>query len=146
MRANLEELFYNAGVNPDDLWRAVGEILLVRRNRLKWNTSDVMRHGGPNYKTVGAIERGKVGRVGELTRHAEALGLSIVDVLRSALDKSSTKLTPEAAAVVRHFERTTVAGRQALVTTAQALPDAEGEPPGVHQSPLDQPAKAKRKT
>lgn len=123
LRASEGEISYNAGVTPEDLWRAVGEILLVHRTRKKWNPIDVERHGGPTYKTVQAIELGDVGRVDMLARHAEALGLSIVDVLRSALDQSKSKISPEAARIVRKFQATTVEGREALMALARALPD-----------------------
>ena len=64
-----------------------------------------------------------MGRVDMLARHAEALGLSIVDVLRSALDQSKSKISPEAARIVRKFQATTVEGREALMALARALPD-----------------------
>lgn len=127
--------YYNGGVKPEQLWRAVGEILLLARSRKGWNASDVERHGGPSYHTVNKNERGGAGSVSVLTQHADALGLSIVDVLRSALEQSEQPLTPEAAALVRKFEATTVAGRQALLALAQALPDAEPEPPGPRRLP-----------
>lgn len=141
LRAGLEESSYNAHVTPDELWRAVGEILLVQRTRKQWNHSDVERHGGPNYKTVGSIERGKIGNLQKLTRHAEALGLSVVDVLRTALRSTSKPLTPEADTLLRRFGQIGVKGRGVLLSMAQVLPDADeeerqarrqslGEPPG----------------
>jgi hypothetical protein len=126
---------YNAEVTPEQLWRAVGELLLIARTRREWNASDVEHHGGPTYKTVQKIERGEVGQVAMLAQHAEALGLSLVDVLRAALERTATPLSPEAALVLRKFERTTVEGRQALLALCQVLPDAtgpeaSGPPPG----------------
>jgi hypothetical protein len=147
LRATEGELSYNAGVTPEELWRAVGEVLLLHRTRKKWKPFDVERHGGPTYKTVQAIERGDIGRVDMLAQHAEALGLSIVDVLRSALDRSSAPLSPEAAQIVRKFERATVEGRQALLALAQALPDAPLEGPvEPHPPPLGRTGKGPRKS
>jgi hypothetical protein len=144
--SKLEETFYNVSVTAEQLWQRVGDFLVLARNRRKWNPSDVERHGGPNYKTVQAIEQGRIGNLRNLTRHAEALGLSIVDVLRTVLEQNSTPLSSEAVTVVRHFYRTTVKGRQALLTTAEALPDAaEGEQPGGHRSPPVPPARGNRK-
>lgn len=146
LRAPEGDVSYNARVTPEELWRAVGELLLVQRNRRGWNASDVERHGGPTYKTVQAIERGDVGRVDLLARHAEALDLSLVDLLRSALTRTSKPLSPEAEQVVRKFERTTVEGRQALLALAQALPDAPEEaPPVPNQLPRGPLVKAPRK-
>lgn len=121
----LGNLSYNRAVTPDELWQGVGELLLKHRHRRHWNVTDVEKHGGPNYKTVEAIEHGKVGRVGPLAQHCEALGLQLVDVLRAALNETSQPISPEALQVVRKFEQTTVEGRQALLLMARALPDAE---------------------
>lgn len=146
MRPIEGEISYNAGVTPEELWRAVGEMLLVQRNRRNWNASDVERHGGPTYKTVQAIEKGRVGRVDNLARHAEALGLSLVDLLRAALSKTNKALSPEAEQVVRKFERTTVEGRQALLALAQALPDAaEATLEAPRRSPAGQPSRGPSK-
>lgn len=130
---------YNVGVTPDEMWRAVGELLLVRRTRKQWNPIDVERAGGPTYKTVQAIELGEVGRVDMLEKHAHALGLSIVDIMRTVLDQTRAPLTPETEQIVRKFEQTTVEGRQALLALTRALPDAqpEGVPRGPHRSPRD---------
>lgn len=113
------------------MWRAVGEFLLVyRKQRLHWDAVDVERHNGPSGKTVATVEAGEAKRVDVLEKHAAALGLSIVDVLRSVLDSSGSPLSPEAELIVRTYERTTVEGRAALLSLARALPDAPavGEP------------------
>lgn len=124
-----EEVFYDAAVTADELWRAVGESLLLERTRRRWNASDVERVGsGLTYKTVQAIERGRVGRVEKLTAYAEALELSIVDVLRSVL--AEAPLSPEAAQLLRKYERTTLEGRTAMTALALALPDAKQSPKG----------------
>lgn len=113
-------------VTPEELWRAVGELLLVHRTRKQWNAVDVERHGGPSLKTVQSIELGEVGRVDVLARHAEALGLSIVDVLRAVLAPPvGPQLTPEAAAMLRRFEGLGVENREILRRLAQQLALAE---------------------
>lgn len=120
----------------EELWRAVGEALLVQRTRRQWNASDVERIGGLTYKTVQKIEQGRAGRVDKLTAYADALGLSIVDVIESVLSQEREPLSPEAVQIVRKYAQTTVKGRTALVALAQALPVATepellDEPPDV---------------
>lgn len=133
-------------MTPEELWRAVGEILLLQRNRKDWNASDVERHGGPTYKTVEKIEKGLIGNVDKLAMHAEALGLALVDVLRTALAKTTMPLSPEALQVVRKFEMTTIDGRQAFLQLARALPDAASVPPTPSQLPGAPPKRGPRKT
>lgn len=133
LRAPLEETFYNVDVTPAELWQQVGKILERARHDRKWRPSDVEHHGGPSYKTVQAIEAGDVGTVEMLDKCANALGVSIVDVLHSVLASKVTPLSPEAAQIVRKYAETTVAGRHALVAMAIALPTeanpAETPPP-----------------
>jgi hypothetical protein len=126
--------FYNAGTHmtAKELWDAVGQQLLLRRTRLGLDPS---KTGGPNYHTIAKIEAGEIGRVEKVEEYAAALGLSIVDVLRAVLYQNN--LTPETEQIVRKYRRTTVAGRQALLSMAQALPDDEAAPPMPHQPPAD---------
>lgn len=142
-----EQITYNARVTPDEFWEAVGELLAKARRKRNWKPIDVERHGGPNYKAVQDIDRGVVKKVEMLARYADALGLSLLDILRSALDRSAKSITPEAAQILRKFEQTTVEGRQALLSLAQALPDQVPEPerPSSPQSRGGLPGKAPRK-
>jgi hypothetical protein len=128
VRASLGEVFYNVAVTPAELWKAVG--LALQRARLDRHEKpiDVERAGGPTYKTVQAIEAGDTGTVDSLEKCARALDLSIVDVLHAVLESRVTPLSPEAAQIVRKFAETTVAGRTALLATANALPLAEPPP------------------
>ena len=107
--------------------QAVG--LELQRTRLsrKLKPMDVQRLGGPTYKTVQAIEDGDAGRIESLDRYANALQLSIVAIFDSVLSSSKTPLSPEAAQLVRQFNETTVAGRQALLTMANALSPVPGD-------------------
>jgi hypothetical protein len=125
LRSTAEEFSYNANVTPEDLWKRVGEKLLLHRSDKHWNASEVERNGGPSYKTVLAIEQGRAGNVDSLAQHAQALGLSIVDVVKAVLDETEAPLSPECAQVVRKFQSTTVDGRTALLALANALPDEE---------------------
>lgn len=115
------EFSYAHGVTDSELWIAVGEQLLLRRNKLGLKPFDIDKAGGPNYTTVSAIERGEVGRISSVEKYAETIGLSVVSVLRSVLC-ADRALSPEAQQIVSKYEQTTVAGRTALLTTAQALP------------------------
>ncbi len=129
------EISYALGVTDQDLWIAVGEQLLLRRNKLGLKPFDIDKAGGPNYTTVTAIERGEVGRVSSVTKYAEVMGLSVVAVLRTVL-AADRALSPEAQEVVSKFERTTVAGRTALLSTAQALPEEQTQSP-TREAPLE---------
>jgi hypothetical protein len=127
----LEEIPYTVGaVNLAELLQGVGEHLQHARLHRKWKPIHVERAGGPSYKTVQAIEEGKAGNIESLDKSAAALDLSIVDVLYAVLSSRETPLSPEAALLVRKFTETTVAGRQALLAMANALPPAApGGPP-----------------
>lgn len=134
-------------MTPDELWRKVGRILRDAREARAWTVSQVARRAGVDGKTVSSIETGDVGNVDKLQLHAEAFGMTIVDVLVTALERTKTPLSPEARQLLRRFERISVPARQALLQVAQAYPDAAEE-----ESPLsdpllaDRPLKATRKT
>ena len=129
----LEKHFYTVwNVTPTEMWHAVGEHLQRVRLRRKLKPIDVERADGPSYKTVQAIENGEAGTTDGLDKYARALQLSIVDVLHDVLATRETPLSPEAAQIVRKFNETTIAGRQALLMVANALPpapSASGTPP-----------------
>lgn len=152
MRATLEESFYNVNVTATELWQQVGRILAHARVDRQWSVTDVERAGGPSYKTVQTIERGAAGHVDSLDKCARALDLSIVDILQNVLAAQLTPLSPEAAQIVRKFTQTTVAGRQAMLSIALALPLEVDTPraPGAATPtadgppPLDPPARARR--
>ena len=112
-------------VTSTEMWQAVGEQLQRARLARKWKPIDVERRGGPSYKTVQAIENGQAGNTESLDKCARALELSIVDVLYAVLASRETPLTPEAAHIVRKFSETTIAGRTALLSVANALPPAQ---------------------
>jgi hypothetical protein len=133
--------FYPARVTAEELWRRVGEILLLHRTRRGWDRIDVQRAGGPNYATVEKIELGQIGQVEKLEQTIAALGLDLPGVLRAALDTGGVAMSPEAAQLVSVFTRTTVQGRQALLQVAQALPLVEPEPPA-SPPPLPEPPPA----
>jgi len=122
----LEEISYTlVDVNSSEMWQAVGEQLQRARLLRKWKPIDVERAGGPSYKTVQAIENGEAGNTESLEKCARALNLSIVDVLYAVLASRETPLSPEAAHIVRKFTETTIAGRTALLSVANALPPAQ---------------------
>ncbi len=109
-----------------ELLRAIGVELQRARLARKWRPTDVEKRGGPSYKTVQAIEDGEPGHVESLEKCAKALDLSIVDVFYAVLASGETPLSPEAAHLVQKFSETTIAGRQALLAMANALPPADG--------------------
>jgi hypothetical protein len=77
---------------------------------------------------VQAIEQGQAGTLQTLEQHAEALGVSIVDIFQTVIRTTAQALSPEAHRVARKYETTTVEGRQAFLTLANALPDAPPSP------------------
>jgi transcriptional regulator with XRE-family HTH domain len=141
-------------VNAAEMWTAVGKFFRRVRVDRNWSAQDVERAGGPSYKTVLAIEAGKVGTVKRLDEYADALDLELVDILLDILASNLKTLSPEAAQVVRKFTRTTVEGRTAIVAITNALPDAESPEPAspgaaapvTPRPPRPGPAAAKRRT
>lgn len=128
------DLSYDSPVTGEELWRAVGRALRDHREDRRLNASDVHRAGGPTNKTVTAIDSGEIGNVESLTTYAEALGLSIADIIKSILAEGA--ISPEAAALVRIYDedlRDDVRSRTALVLAAEALAARAAErrlPPG----------------
>jgi len=152
VRASLEEIFYNVSVTSGELWKEVGRTLKLKRVDRDWRPIDVERAGGPSYKTVQAIEKGRAGNVESLDKYATALGLSLVDILYGALSPD-TALSAEAAHVVRMFSRTSVEGRTAIVAMVNALapaavaapsPAAVAGPPKTDRSRAVLPASKRR--
>ena len=119
---------------PGGFWQRVGEILERCRIAKGWmHPIDVEHHGGPTYSIVHNHEDGQIKTIGALERHAEALGLTIIDVLRAAVADVTKAPTPEASRVLRTFERTSIEGREALLAVVRAL-EARMEP---EQTPRD---------
>jgi hypothetical protein len=117
-------------VTAEEMWRAVGGYLASQRRERRLSASAVERKGGPNYKTVTAIDRGEIGQVDKLEQYVQALGLVLPDVLRVVLATDVAPLSPEASFLLRTFERTTTRGRTALLDVARVVPiqPAESQP------------------
>ena len=105
---------------PADIWRNIGTLLAARRKALGWSASDVQRNGGPTYKTVLSVERGRVSRLDLLDRHALALDLDLCDVLRDALGIPA-QFSGDACYVARSWAVAPPAGRTALKALARHL-------------------------
>jgi transcriptional regulator with XRE-family HTH domain len=118
-------LSYNVGVNPGELWREVGRVLRDAREARKMNPSQVAKRSGIDAKTIQSIEAGEAGNVEKLQLHADAFGLSIVDVLATVLERTKTPLSPEAGTLLRQFESLNVVNRRILVELAQSLHELE---------------------
>jgi len=112
-------------VTPEDLWKRVGAILTLEREKKGWkNVVDVHRFGGraaPTNKTIGSQEEGHIQTIDGLERHVSALGLSLVDVLRSALSDAEKPITPDALRLLRMFERLGPGQQSALLRIAEEL-------------------------
>jgi hypothetical protein len=144
-------------VTSAEMWRDVGEHLQRVRLARKWKPIDVERMGGPSYKTVQAIEDGEAGHTDSFDKCARALGLSLPDIINTVLSAREKPLSPEEALIVRKFNATTIAGRTALLSVANALPPARSTsgtvpiPDGAAAPPADRPPRpaprgAKRRT
>lgn len=131
-----------------ELWEAVGTQLLLRRTKLGLKPFHITKKGGPNYRTVSAIEKGEVGRVDRVEDYARIVGLSLVDILRSVFAPEQVPLSPEATKVLDKFRRTTPGGRSLLYQMALELPvagpEALSEPEPAREPALnDRPVKPK---
>jgi transcriptional regulator with XRE-family HTH domain len=89
------------------------------------NYSQVARRSGIDAKTIQSIEAGDAGNVDKLHLHADAFGLSIVDIISTVLEKTKTPLSPEAGSLLRRFEGLGVSNRRILVELAQSLAELE---------------------
>lgn len=142
MRTKIPELFYNVGVTEDELWRDIGRLLAEIRVRRGWkHPHDVHKagKGSPNYATVAQHERGEFKTFTSLAEHARVLGVSVVDVFQSALDRSRQPLNPEAAMLLRRFEALSVENRHLVVVLAQQL--FAGEAQVAERAPDPEPRK-----
>jgi transcriptional regulator with XRE-family HTH domain len=140
------ETSYNVAVSPDELWRAVGRILQDRREGRDWTVNQTAELAGVDAKTVNSIEAGDVGQVNKVNALAGAFGLTIVDVISSALDRTKEPLSPEAKQLLRHFGRISVPARRAVLSVAEEYPDAPlEESPAPRPPPADQSPKGPHK-
>lgn len=126
---------YNEAVTPEELWRAVGRELRRLRDEQGWTWARVEQEKGPNWQTVRANEDGDIGTVDKLAKHADALGVTIVDVLRSVLASKDFAISPEAVKLVRQFEAMSRDGRDALLNVARVLSASQPTPAKVDQLP-----------
>jgi transcriptional regulator with XRE-family HTH domain len=122
-----ESSYYNVAVTPDELWRSVGRILKDAREAKDWSVNQTAELAGVDPKTINSIEAGDVGQVNKLGAHADALGMTVVDVLTTVLDRTKTPLSQEAKQMLRHFERISLRARRALLLAAEEYPDAPEE-------------------
>jgi hypothetical protein len=106
----------------EELWRLVGEELLRLRHRHNWNLVDVQKHGGPNYETVEAVEKGRAGTIRALEQICHALGVSLIDVLRTVLASHTERLDPEVNFLVRRYVGATRSGQQFMEGVAELAP------------------------
>ena len=128
----------SANVESAELWRQVGEYLLLRRLRMGFkNPIDVQRAGGPTYATIQKHERGEIASTASLDQHATALQLSSVDVLRAVLAADATQhpISAEQSRLVDRYDRMNPIGRAALLTMAEALAGAQPAIPTHRRQP-----------
>lgn len=138
---------YNATMTSSDLWRAVGRELRDERERQgkKWNQIKKDTTPKLDSKTQQDIEQGRPGTLETVERYAQALGLSIVDVLSGVLTAAAQRPTREAAALLRCFEQLDAKNRMLVLWTAtrlleqQPAPDGEAGPAPVPVPPRKRP-------
>lgn len=113
-----------------ELLRRVGQHLMLVRIEKGLHMVDI---GNPSDKIVKKIDAGKAVKLETIEAYAQALGLSLGDVLRAVLAEPSQALTPEAVALLRRFDVMTVRQRYILQTMAEEL-TASARQPVLNQS------------
>ena len=80
---------YVAGVTEKQFWARVGRELGEIRRRAGYDkTYSAYRAGAPATATLNDIEEGRIGNIDSLSAYCEALKVSLLDVLRVALDEA----------------------------------------------------------
>jgi hypothetical protein len=103
-------------MTSDDLWREVGRHLRDRREgrgKKWWVGGD--EKPPIDTKTRRAIEHGTPGTLDKLETYAQAMEMSIVDVVSAVLKDAEHRLSPEAATLLRCFEHLTVWDRRLVL-------------------------------
>jgi len=130
-----------------ELWRAVGRELRDARERLgkKWNHIAKETRPRLDAKTQQDIERGHPGTLETVERYAQALGLSIVDVLSAVLKDAEQRPTTEVAAVLRYFEQLDAENRWLVLWTVRRLLAMQLGVPDAAVTPVAVPARPPKK-
>ena len=101
-----------------ELLRRIGQHLMLVRIEKGLHMRDI---GNPSDKIVKKIDAGQAVKLETIEAYAQALGLSLGDVLRSVLVEPSQRLSPEAAALLRRFDMMSIRQRYILQTMAEEL-------------------------
>jgi hypothetical protein len=117
-------------MSADEFWYRVGLAFRNLREDRRLNYSEVSRTskelGQPiTDKTIEKIDHGEIGNVSSLSAYAAALGLSIVDVVRSVV--AERPFTPEANLVARTMDeelRENVLARRGFVDMARSFQES----------------------
>jgi hypothetical protein len=116
-------------LHTKELLVEIGKLLHHHRtNVLKWPLTGPQERGGPNYQTIERHEAGDIRTIQALDRHARILDLWLPDLLWMVLARhTGAKFQTEHQILAGHYDRTTEAGRHALMTVAAALPFRQAE-------------------
>lgn len=136
---------YNGHVTTDEMWKQVGRLLKEHREERGITQVAVHEQTGVDMKTIRSIDAGEVSNLQKLQAYTEALGLTLVSVLTTVLDRSKVPLTPEARQLLERFGRISIHARQALLLSALAYPDVSEEWPDGHPPPHGLPGRGRHK-
>lgn len=101
-----------------ELLRRVGQHLMLIRIEKGLHMNEI---GNPSDKIVKQIDAGKAVKLETIEAYAQALGLTIGDVLRTVLIEPAQALSPEASALLRRFDMMSMRQRYILVAMAEEL-------------------------
>lgn len=131
--AKVATVFYAAGVASDDLWLAVGKEIQARRLRLNYSSTDAVKRSireAPVTNTLTAVEEGRAS-IMSVERYCAALGITLADVLRSAvvaMHEHDRVVTDEEWRLIRDFRRLKEnPARDPWVALGQALPTIQAQ-------------------
>ena len=102
----------------DLFWRMFGATLAAERTRRQWSCRDVERAGGPVSTTVGQHERGHIRTLLALSRHTDALGWQLIELIAQLcaehFGKPGAAVSAGALATARRFEALEADAQQAV--------------------------------
>lgn len=134
---------YVAGVTEAQFWARVGRELGEIRRRAGFDkTYTAYRAGAPATATLNDIEEGRIGNIDSLSAYCTTLKVSMLDVLRVALDEANEEpaLSADSRWVARMFqEGPDEDARKGMLALARS--QAAQIAAGSASSPVDSPAR-----
>jgi hypothetical protein len=135
-------------LHTKELLIELGKLLQQRRLELGMPLTGPQECGGPNYQTIERHEAGKIRTLQALDRHVRILEAWLPDLLWMVLAPVylDTTLRTEHEMLAGHYDRTTDAGRDALMRIAATLPFRQPAHANTVQPPRHGPHRRARST